>query len=183
MDLLVLGRAALSSQDTLLSSGVMYYTVQAGLVLVLHVSRASIMGMAAQLLHTRGAHAGTLTQSVTCAFKKEKKKKNGANNHPSGLQNNIRGNAELKCIKTHNMCHPSKCISNHQQSYFPCFCWGASQWVCSAGAPSSWLPDWALIANWCIVKHGDTLCCGMGCVLVHSPSAPLCELFKCHHSV
>lgn len=41
----------------------------------------------------------------------KKKKRNAAKNHPSGLQNSIRGKTELKCIKTHNMCHPSAITS------------------------------------------------------------------------
>lgn len=73
MDLLVLRRAALSSQDTLLSSGVMYYTVQAGPVLVVHVSRASIMGMDAQLLHTQSTRRHTHTIPHMRLQKKKKK--------------------------------------------------------------------------------------------------------------
>lgn len=109
MDLLVLGRVLLSSQDTFLSSTIMYYGAQAGPLLVLHVSRASIMGTAVQLLphlHTRStlAHPHNLSHApshTNTAFrvKAEAKKMSGANNHPSGLQNSNRGNAELKCIK------------------------------------------------------------------------------------
>lgn len=162
MDLLVLGRAALSSQDTLLSSGVMYYTVQAGPFLVLHVSRASIMGMAAQLLHTQSTRRHTHTIRHMHLQKKKKKKE-------------CCKRSSIRSTKQHQRQHwaemyknpqyvPS--LSNHEQSYLLCFCWGASQWVCSAVALSSWVPDWAFIANWCIVKHWDTLCCRMGCVLL-----------------
>lgn len=66
MDLLVLGHILLSSQDTLLSSSVMYYSVQAGPVLVLHV--ASIMGTVVQLLtrlHTRSTQAHTHRRNLT----------------------------------------------------------------------------------------------------------------------
>lgn len=66
MDLLVLGRVLLLSQDMLLSSSAMYYSVQAGPVLVLHV--ASIMVAVVQLLtrlHTRSAQSGPHVHTIS----------------------------------------------------------------------------------------------------------------------
>ena len=80
MDLLVLGRVLLSSQGTLLPSSVMYYSVQAGPVLVLHV--ASIMGTVVQLLtrlHIRSTQAHpqihTISHTNTAFRVKAKAKK------------------------------------------------------------------------------------------------------------
>lgn len=75
-DLLVLGRVLLSSLDKLLSSGIIDYSVQAGPLLVLHVSPTSIRSTAFRVTHA----------SSTRAHKSEKKQKknNVANSYPSG---------------------------------------------------------------------------------------------------
>ena len=81
MDLLVLGRVLLSSVDTLLSSSVIYHSVQAGTVLVLHV--VSIMWTVIWILtvlhsyrHThRHTHMHTPLHTSTAFRGKAKAKK------------------------------------------------------------------------------------------------------------
>lgn len=138
-------RPAVISGHGVLSS-LMYYNVQAGPVLVLHV--ASIMGTVVQLLtglHTRctqpqthihtTSHAPLHTNAAFRMKAKAKKKMNAANSHPSGLQNNNRGDTELIRIKTCNICNPSEYTDNQQSLAAlqpPSLCSWASQQVCLA---------------------------------------------------
>lgn len=56
-----IGARPLSSLDRLLSSGIMDYSVQAGPLLVLHVSLISIMGTAFRVSHASNTHTHTHT--------------------------------------------------------------------------------------------------------------------------
>lgn len=69
----------------------------------------------ARHVHTHNLTRARLhTQMLLLEWKPRLKKMNAANNHPSDLQNNNRGDTELICIKTCNICNPPEYTDNQQ---------------------------------------------------------------------
>lgn len=159
-----MGRVPLSSLDKLLSSSIIDYSVQAGPLLVLHVSLTSITCAAFRVSQHTHAH------------KRKKKKKccKQLSIRPTTQQQRQHGAEMYKNLQYLQSLrvHRQSAITGSTRSAAP-------QRVCSSGVASFRVPYWDFSADCCfIVKLPGTLCCLLYSILFCSGKIVL----ECRHN-